>query len=175
MKVERNEWLDKMNNLLARRKSARSYTDKSQNIIADYQKHFEKCELGKSVLDIGCGDMRVKQYCQNYFGIDPFPINKEVKRFEIETFETDETFETVTAFAVLDGVYDLRKAILNMKSLCERNIIILTGIDIEIDEFHTQSINELELNALMLTGDKFNQTYREELTPKVFLLEYSRA
>ena len=117
--------------------------------------------------------MTIKSYCPNkYIGIDAFPINDEVIKAEIETFTPNEMFDTVTIFAVLDGLYDLDKAITNVKNLCSGNIIILTGFGFKPDLYHTIEIGEVFLNAAMLP--EFKQSYKEELIPNVYLIEYKR-
>lgn len=172
MKVEKQIWEQAMNNLIERRKDA-TYKYTAPAKIIDFENHFKKCILGKSVLDVGCGSMSMKKYCTGeYVGIDAFPINDEVIFAEIETFETDRTFETVIAFAVLDGLYDLKKAIENMKNLCSKNIILLTGLNIPPDKYHTFELSEKLLTDLMSEGKRFNLSYKEELSPKVFLMEY---
>lgn len=177
MKVDKEVWKQNMKNLMDRRsgatehKVAASYVAPSK--VTDYETHFKKCILGNSVLDVGCGGMTIKKYSPfKYTGIDAYPINEDVIKAEIETFETTEVFDTVTIFAVLDGLYDLEKAINNIKRLCSGNIIILTGLGIKPDKYHTIEIKEEDLIALMLP--EFIQSHREELIPNVYLLEYKR-
>ena len=143
--------------------------------VGDYAEHFRKCKLGNSVLDVGCGDMNIKKYCPNpeyYYGLDAFPIIKGIISRPIEEYCPNiYGYETIVCFAALDNVYNLKEAVRNMKRLCRRNIILLTGIGIPVDDYHTFEITEQVLNGLM--GQEFKQSYREELAQKIFLLEYS--
>jgi len=175
MKVDKEIWRERMGNLMARRKGGKPDNAHSPKAVSNYKRCFEICRLGNSVLDVGCGDRNVKEFCPGeYLGIDAYPADDSVIKAEIETFDTEKRFDSIIVFQVLDGLYDLKKAIDNMKLLCTGNIIIQTGFDILADQYHTFEITEKLLNDLMEDGDWFIQTYREELSPKVFLVEYKR-
>ena len=73
--------------------------------------------------------------------------------------------------AVLDNCLDFDKAIDNIKKIAQKNVIILTGIDIEVDQYHTF---KLQLSDFERMFKDWSQIHREELTPKVWLLCYSR-
>jgi hypothetical protein len=73
--------------------------------------------------------------------------------------------------AVLDNCRNFDKAIENIKQIAKKNVIILTGIDIEVDQYHTF---KLQLEDFKYRFLDWNQTHYEELTPKVWLLCYSR-
>jgi hypothetical protein len=73
--------------------------------------------------------------------------------------------------AVLDNCLDFDKAIENIKQIAQKNVIILTGIDIEVDQYHTF---KLQLEDFDSRFKDWNNTHREELTPKVWLLCYNR-
>lgn len=173
--VTKEEWKERMNNLIERRKSGINNSQPSK--AGDYASHLSKVNIGKSVLDVGCGDSSIKKLLPagvKYTGIDAFPVSEEVINVQIE--RADEVFEarmfdTVIAFAVLDGVQSLKDAVYMMKEMCNKNIVILTGVDIVPDKYHTFEINEKELMLLM---NGFKLTYREEIEPKVVLLEYTR-
>lgn len=174
MKTTEETWLEKMGNLNARRKTDTNFPANHTNPF--YGEMIKKCFIGNSVLDVGCGGMAIKNFLSpgvKYTGIDPFPLFNEVQQMKIEdcTFP-DYHFDTVYCFAVLDGVQDAAKALQQMKRVCACNIVILTGIDIEADQFHTFKITEAFL--LETIGGDFRMTYKEEIRPKVFLYEFSR-
>lgn len=169
-------WLEKMGNLMKRRASGNSARSSTNDLIGNYQRHLSKCKIGLSVLDVGCGDQTVKKYLApgvKYIGIDPFPSVPEAKRMKIEDCSyPNKCFDTVICFAVLDGVHDLEKALVQISRVAAMNIIILTGVDIPVDQYHTYEINELQIDNFL---PEFQKTYREELgSKKVLLLEYSR-
>jgi len=149
MKADVQKWIDATANLKARRKlnaGIKSDIPTYQNPVSDYKLHLIKCGYGKSVLDVGCGAQFLKTQIQgntHYIGIDAFPAEgyEDVTLpLAIESDEMDQLFgmvDTVCAFAVLDNCLDFDKAIKNMKQVARKNIIILTGIGIDVDQFHT--------------------------------------
>lgn len=165
-------WIQKMNNLFARRsKGSSSSSDKK---IGDYYSHIRKCHIGQRVLDVGCGSMHLKSVLPQgikYVGIDAFPVNESVREAEIETYQTHELIETVYCFAVLDGVHDIHQALDNIKMIANKNVVILTGIDIEPDSCHTFKITEHLLNTAF-SGWKVG--HKEYLAPKVLLIEFRK-
>lgn len=182
MKVTQELWKEKMNNLIERRKLQGHSDDnrKNNNILRDYKTHLSKVHIGKSVLDVGCGSMFLKECLPEdveYIGIDPFPVNENVFNENIEDikavkwFNEAEPIDTICAFAVMDGVMDFDKAIENMKLIARKNIVFLTGVDIEVDKYHTL---KLSLQDYRDRFDDWKETYCEELTPNVYLLEYSK-
>lgn len=166
-------WEEAMGNLMERRKSG-SQKKKPYSPAGDYKAHLDKFYIGNTLLDVGCGGMTVKGLIPKhtkYFGLDAFPVNDEVIKGTIEHFNPTHQFDTVVLFAVLDGVFDLDKALENINKLTAVNIIILTGIEIEPDKFHTFKIT---FDALDKGLGGFNRTHTEELAPKVFLIEYHK-
>lgn len=191
-KVSENQWREKMNNLMERRKKAsKKPSPPTNNPIADYKKHLSKCFVGRSVLDVGCGSQALKKCLPegvDYIGLDPFPATNDTLKGTIEEgcystissdpevtgldFEFNEKeFETVCAFAILDGSISPAKALRQMKRIAAKNIIILTGIGIEPDQYHTHKITEELLGREL--GD-WNIGHKEYLAPKVLLIEYIR-
>src|SRR3990167_4393248 len=138
----------RMGNLIERRKT---YSRSVSSELPTYEQMLKNFIIGKTVLDVGCGDMNVKNYLSDreYVGIDAFPCSDKVVQAEIETYAPGRQFETIICFAVLDGVWDFEKALNNIKKLCTKNIIILTGIDIEPDKFHTLKIEEKNLIEIL--------------------------
>jgi hypothetical protein len=108
-----------------------------------------------------------------YLGLDAFPVNNhpDIVRGMIEDRPVKFRVDTVCAFAVLDNVQDFDMAIYNMKEIAQRNIVILTGIGIEVDMYHTY---RLEMSDFERTLGDWPCTYKEELSPKVFLLEFTK-
>lgn len=169
--VTKEIWKERMSNLMNKRASGAYNNGNADAVYGLIRKGF----IGKSVLDVGCGGMSIKNYLPEgtkYTGIDAFPINDQVIQMEAEKlwFE-DQSFETVYAFAVLDGVQDLGKVISEMKRVCSKNIVILTGVDIEPDQYHTIKIKEAELHTMM---EGFELTLRYEVRANVLLKEYTR-
>lgn len=144
--------------------------------IRDYASHLKKVYVGASLLDVGCGDQFIKKCISpevKYFGLDAFPVNDEVIEGCIESDEAVKLFEveTICAFAVMDNCQDFDKAIENMKLIATKNIIFLTGVNIEPDRFHTF---KLQLSDFDYRFSDWNKTYMEEIAPKVYLLEYTK-
>jgi len=175
MKVDNDTWLQKMNNLLNRRSSGVNDNRKCEPIISDYKRHLRSITLGKKILDVGCGDQSIKgmlPFGKHYLGIDPFPISEGVIKMKIEDCDfIDQSFDTVLCFAVLDGCQDIEKATSQMKRIASDNVVFLTGVDIEPDEYHTHKITKEELDKLMVP---FQVRMRNFLSRNVMLVEYSR-
>jgi len=150
---------------------------REQAYIRDYKHHLSKVFVGKSVLDVGCGAQFLKTCLPegvDYLGIDAFPIDLDSYKGNIESESTFNIlksldFETICAFAVMDNCLDFDKAIENMKMIAQKNIVFLTGVGIEIDKFHTL---RLEMEDYEERFSDWTHGYREEVAPKVFLLEY---
>jgi len=176
MKVSEKTWRERMGNLINRR--ANGYKLKNtDNKIGNYAAHISKVKVGKKVLDVGCGYKVIESLLpvdKIYTGIDPFPApNVEgVIDMKIEecTF-ADREFDTVFAFAVLDGVQDFDKTMEQMQRVCNENIVLLTGVNIPPDQYHTFELTE---DLISLHLPEFKLTFREQLAPKVLLLEYTR-
>jgi hypothetical protein len=79
--------------------------------------------------------------------------------------------DTVCAFAVLDGVEDFSKTMSNMKIIAKKNIVILTGLNIPADEFHTFN---LKYNDFINEFMGWDMTVYEEIEPKVWLFEFTK-
>ena len=162
-------WKQRMNNLIERRKT---YSRSAPSTLPTYEEMLSVFTIGKTVLDVGCGDMNIKNYLSDreYVGIDAFPCSDKVIKAEIETYAPGRQFETIICFAVLDGVWSFEKVIDNIKKLCIKNIIILTGIDIEPDQYHTFKIEE---KTLIEKLKPFKITFSQYLAPKLLLCEFS--
>jgi len=174
LKVPTSLWHERVSNLMERRKSIRD-DHHLESHIADYKCHISKISIGKTVLDVGCGSMEIKKHLSNdiaYLGIDAFPVSDEVVKMKIEDcYFKDNAFETVFCFAVLDGVEDLSLALHHIKRICSKNILILTGIGIEPDKYHTIKISE-EYLIREMNGWKIG--YRKYLQEKVLLIEFRK-
>ena len=175
MKAKDKEWIKATANL-RERQAARGHIDDNRtapNILRDYKLHLIKCGYGNSVLDVGCGSQFLKAQIPEhieYIGLDAFPIEGvPTLKGSIETIKGI-SVDTVCCMAVLDNCLDFDKAIDNIKTIAKKNVIILTGIDIEVDKFHTF---KLQLSDFDSKFKGWNNTHREELTPKVWLLCYS--
>lgn len=176
MKVDKELWKERINNLIERRKTygyGLNDNFKCDNVVADYASHVSKVEIGATVLDVGCGGMSLKKLMPQgviYKGMDAFPVSSEVLEATIEEVDyPDNAFETIFVFAALDNFQDLDKAFANLKRIASKNIVFLTGVDIEVDKFHTFKITKQLLTDYMAG---FSIGYYEELTPKVILIEF---
>jgi len=180
MKSDYSKWVSATANLKARRKETARRSDNPtyQNPVSDYRLHLIKCGYGASVLDIGCGAQFLKTQLAertHYIPIDAFPADGYEHITLPIAIESDEALElsadTVCAFAVLDNCLDFDKACSNMKKIAKKNIIILTGINIPVDEFHTFCLQHSDFERCF---SDWRCTHREEIAPKVFLLNYEK-
>lgn len=180
MKADYQKWVDATANLKARRKLQKTVSDNPtyQNPVADYRLHLIKCGYGKSILDVGCGAQFLKTQIPasiEYVGIDAFPAEGyEDKTYPFSIESVGASFirvDTVCAFAVLDNCLDFDRAIFNMKEIARKNIIILTGIDIPVDQYHTFCLQMSDFDSRFTD---WKCTHREEIVPKVWLLNYER-
>ncbi len=182
MKADYDKWVAATANLKERRKQTKTPVDypTAKNPIADYRLHLIKCGYGKSIADIGCGAQFLKtQIPENilYMGFDAFPAEgyeDDTLPYAIENYADSPVYpvvDTVVAFAVLDNCLDFDKAIRAMKKIAQKNIIILTGIDIEVDIYHTFCLQMSDFDSRFTD---WKCTHREEIAPKVFLICYER-
>ena len=176
MKASKEQWIQATANLNERRQFTGVLDDniKLDNSIRDYTYHLKKCGYGRSILDVGCGSQTLRKCLPigiKYIGIDAFPIVEDTVQVAIEDLNGAFEVDTVCAFAVLDNCRDFFKACENMKRSARKNVIILTGIGIEVDKYHTF---KLEHEHFEEAFKDWSCTHREELTPKVWLLCYQR-
>ena len=173
-KVDTATWEERMNNLMERRKKPSHHKSPASN----YKEYIEKVHVGKTVLDVGCGSMALKKCLpqgMEYYGLDAFPVNDTVIKGKIEDELTVHIFshtvqiETVCAFAVLDGCQDFDKAIENMQKIARTNIVILTGIGISVDRYHTF---KLEVSDFLRLFAGWHCIRAEYVSPKVCLMEF---
>jgi 2-polyprenyl-3-methyl-5-hydroxy-6-metoxy-1,4-benzoquinol methylase len=175
MKVSKDEWIRKHDNLVARRSEGTSDSYAVVSNFPTYGEMLSKCFVGKSVLDVGAGAGDLRKFLPEgveYVGIDAFPYNDSIIEFAIEELDCTRfmgRFDTLIAFAMLDNVQDLELAIRNMQRLAMKNIIILTGVCIPVNEYHTLEIAEDSLDALF---NDWKVGHREMIAPKLLLKEY---
>jgi len=175
MKVTEDVWLERMNNLNERRKV--EVIKNSVPGVDNYSAHIRKAigGIGDIVLDIGCGSCGLKNCLPPetvYVGIDPFPMVPGVEKMKIEECRYgDGYFDTVYMFAALDNVIDFKKAIEQIKRVCHKNVLFLSGVNIPPDKYHTIEITEEALTEEM---KPFSVGYKEYLHPKILLIEFIR-
>lgn len=171
MNVPVQLWQNKMNNLHYR----------PQGISSEHQINYpellKKVFIGKTVLDVGCGDCWLQKLLPagvSYAGLDAFPKSEDVFLGRIEDCEfEDNSFETLFVFAALDGMQDLDKAFANMKRICSKNIVILTGINIPPDHLHTFEITLDYIRSQF--RHELEETYFQKLHPRIVFIEYTKA
>lgn len=79
--------------------------------------------------------------------------------------------DTIFVFAALDGMKNLIHALDAMKDIAKKNIVILTGVNIEPDLYHTHLITEEFIDEQMAGLTK---TVRVQVHPKIVFLEYTK-
>lgn len=171
MKTTKEDWKAKLNNLHTRTKGI------SSEHQIDYKSLLKKVFIGANVLDVGCGTCWLKNYLPKetkYVGLDAVH-KKEHELFDVKIGEIEGVwgykFDTLFVFAALDGMRDLSMAFEKMKSISQKNIVILTGINIEPDIYHTHLITEEFLDAQM---EGWKKTTRVQVHPKIIFLEYTK-
>jgi hypothetical protein len=176
MKVSEDKWIKATENLMIRRQWNGHADDNRSldNAIRDYRSHLAKCGYGRSVLDVGCGSQTIKRCLTKnvrYIGIDAFPLSGvDCLEVAVEDYE-GEMVDTVVAFAVLDNCRDFYKACEVMIKKAKKNVIILTGIGIEVDKYHTFKLEHEHFDKAF---QGLTRTHFEELTPKVWLINYQK-
>jgi len=171
MKTDLENWKNKLNNLHTRQKGI------SSEHQIDYKSLLKKVHIGKRVLDVGCGTCWLKNYLPKdtiYFGMDAYVKGKDILTETIEDIEVLSDvydFETIFVFAALDGMRDLKLALSKMQYLSSKNIVILTGINIAPDIYHTHLITEEFLDSQM---EGWKKTTRVQVHPKIIFLEYTK-
>lgn len=181
MRVEKSTWKDRLDNLINRRKEVGHTNDnfRTESPVADYAAHMRKVHIGNTLLDVGCGSCYLKGCIPEevkYYGLDAVPLSEDVFHGMIEEdhvvnhFTLMKTIDTVCAFAVMDGCQDFDLACQNIKRIAKRNVVFLTGIGIEADEFHT---HKLEISDFNRNFNDWESTVWQ-IAPKVYLLEYRR-
>lgn len=171
MKTDLENWKNKLNNLHTRQKGI------SSEHQIDYKSLLKKVHIGKRVLDVGCGTCWLKNYLPKdtiYFGMDAYVKGKDILTETIEDIEVLENvynLETIFVFAALDGMRDLKLALSKMQYLSSKNIVILTGINIAPDIYHTHLITEEFLDSQM---EGWKKTTRVQVHPQIIFLEYTK-
>lgn len=171
MKTDLENWKNKLKNLHTRQKGI------SSEHQIDYKSLLKKVHIGKRVLDVGCGTCWLKNYLPKdtiYFGMDAYVKGKDILTETIEDIEVLSDvydFETIFVFAALDGMRDLKLALSKMQYLSSKNIVILTGINIAPDIYHTHLITEEFLDSQM---EGWKKTTRVQVHPQIIFLEYTK-
>lgn len=175
MKTTKEDWEAKLNNLHTRTKGI------SSEHQIDYKSLLKKVFIGDKVLDVGCGTTWLKKLLPEfitYYGIDAFKlpehmpwevINEKIEELDLNHYS--EKVETIFVFAALDGMENLEIAFNKMKLIANKNIVILTGINIEPDIYHTHLITEAFLDDQM---NGWKKTVRVQVHPKIIFLEYTK-
>jgi hypothetical protein len=161
-----NDWKQVNDNLKEWRKQGKRVPN-----LELYKEIIESVGLGKTIADIGCGQQHLKQllpYGHNYIGIDPFPITENTLDIKAEDLhELNVNFDTTFMLAALDNVEDVNKTLENLKLRTKMNIVILTGINIPADKYHTHMITRK-----MLFDVLGKPLYEKEMLPNVYLFEW---
>lgn len=187
MEVSKKKWETATRALIDRRKTGVQDNAKCEPIIADYGRHLRAVEkhgsgVGTTVLDVGCGDMGLSakvaahsQYSSKqhtYFGVDAFPVSEHVTKACSEELPfNDGEIETVICFAVLDSTRDAELSVAEMCRVSSKNVVLLTGIDIEPDKYHTHKISESWLHE-QFSKHGYVSGLSNYLEPNVLLIEF---
>lgn len=165
--VTEKEWLTKAENFQARIKDNPYPVN-----LQWYQDILARVQIGSSVADIGCGMQYVAKCLPpgtEYYGFDPYirvhPTNKVTAEELINL--TDGEFDTVLAFASLDNCMDLTAALKGIRHVAKRNVVIVTGINVPVDDLHTVMVTRKDLTDVL--GEPRQEI---ELAPNVFLFEF---
>ncbi len=162
--VTEKVWRERAQNLQDRRKSSPKKPD-----LSLYEKIVSLVYIGETVLDVGCGQCYLEKCLPKgvgYIGVDPFPMSKKVAKVKAEDLNTPA--DTVFMLAALDNVQNVEKTLNNLETCALKNVVILTGINIDPDEFHTHRIERKTLVKILGEPDQ-----EFELLPKVFLFEWN--
>lgn len=173
LKANNSDWVKATENLNERRK-ANGMLHKATEPNDIYKYYLDMCGYGKSVLDVGCGSQTLRLSLRqgtNYIGIDAFPIVEDTVGVAIEDLNGAFEVDTVCALAVLDNCRDFFKACENMKRSARKNIIIVTGIGIDVDKFHTFRLEHEHFDEAF---KDWKCTIKRELRPNVWILNYSK-
>jgi hypothetical protein len=170
MSVTEAVWQERLTNLNEIwRKSDRP---SKQGPAGDYASHLKKVFLGFSIIDLGCGDAKIKTLISSkheYIGVDPLPLSPDIIQAKAE--DLNFSADTILCFAMLDGCQDLEKTLQAINRHAKYNVVILTGLGIEPDMFHTHAIAKSDI----LTGlPDFKIRYEEEVSPNVWLFDFWR-
>lgn len=178
MKAKKKDW-EKAIQRLNDRRQFNGHNDDNilcETSVRNYKSHLEKIGVGDSILDVGCGSQFVRHCIDSnvkYFGMDAFPIVPDTIESSIESNQLEsDSIDTVIAFAVLDNSRDFFLACSEMKRIAKNNIGILTGINIEVDQYHTLN---LQLSDFDKAFSDLECYHKEEITPKVYLLCYRKS
>lgn len=170
MEVSKTDWESKLNNLHTREKGI------SSEHQINYKSLLSKVFIGETVLDVGCGTRWLKNYLPknvSYIGLDACIAGKGIINMAIEdiTRFDIQQYDTLFIFAALDGMRDLKKALENIRKMANKNIVILTGVNIPPDQYHTHLITENFIDEQMAGLKK---TVRVQVHPKIVFLEYTK-
>lgn len=168
-KVTEQEWRDKAAGLAEWRKNRTSPPN-----LDLYKRIVSMVHVGKTVLDVGCGQCHLRQcvpYSVEYFGIDPFPVieSEYSAKGRAENFTSGIRikYETVFMLSALDNVQDIKKSLEGLRFAATKNIVILTGIGIPPDKNHTHQIDREDLVSVL--GEPSQEI---EISKNVFLFEW---
>lgn len=170
MEVSKKDWESKLDNLHTRVKGI------SSEYQINYKELLSNVNIGKNVLDIGCGTCWLKKYIPKdsiYTGMDAYLEGEDITTIAIEDLKilpnTLRVFDTIFIFAAIDGMRDLKKAFDNIIALDAENVVILTGINIEPDLYHTHLITEQMIEDLM---SPYIKSIRKQVHEKIIFLEF---
>lgn len=166
-KVTEQEWRDKAAGLAEWRKNRTSPPN-----LDLYKRIVSMVHVGKSVLDVGCGQRHLEKCLPKgtlYTGVDPFPLDNLTPAWGAEEALTwqGNKFPSVFMLSALDNVKNLDLSMKGLKHIAGQNIVILTGIGIPPDKNHTVQVDREDLVSVL--GEPAQEI---EISPKVFLFEF---
>lgn len=165
--VSEQEWKKKAEGLAEWRKNRTSPPN-----LDLYKRIVSMVHVGKTVLDVGCGQMHLASLLGEcfYSGIDPFPLSDLITKMtaeELNDFDKEGGYDTVFMLSALDNVIDLKRSLSGLNSVAKQNIVILTSIGVPPDTAHTVQVDRSDLVSVL--GEPFQEV---EISPKLFLFEW---
>ena len=166
--VSEQEWKKKAEGLAEWRKNRTSPPN-----LDLYKRIVSMVHVGKTVLDVGCGQMHLASLLGEcfYSGIDPFPLSDLITKMtaeELNDFDKEGGYDTVFMLSALDNVIDLELSLKGLKNVASENIVILTSIGVKPDTAHTVQVDRSDLVSVL--GEPHLEV---EISPRLFLFEFN--
>jgi len=164
--VSIEEWKDKAINLTKWRENRT--TEPNLDLYKDI---VNMVTVGETVADVGAGQCHLRKCLPEnvrYTAFDPFPLTQDVNDFSAEELNLiNNRYDTVFMLSALDNVINVKESLEGLKTVSKGNIVILTGIGIKPDVYHTHQIDRKDLVDVL--GEPVKEA---ELLKNVWLFEF---